>query len=163
MTRTIVYTLLAIVLTACNGTLQGSLDCVLPIPKQTIAEKGIFATDKGVKVKTDRTNLIRAIEQAGFATDTAGKNSISLICRDSIEGITSPEGYRIRITPEEIEIEATTECGLFYGAQTISQLNKTHGHIPMRHHHRRTPLPLPRRYARRVAPLLRQRVHKETD
>ena len=130
MTRTIVYTLLAIVFTACNGMLQGSLDCVLPIPKQTTAAKGIFATDKGVKVKTERTNLIRAIEQAGFATDTAGKNSISLICRDSIEGITSPEGYRIRITPEEIEIEASTECGLFYGTQTISQLNNTHGHIP---------------------------------
>ena len=130
MKKTVIYALLAIVFMACNKTQQYALDSVLPIPLQTTAGKGSFTTDKGVAVESSSLHLIKALERGGIAIDTASERKISLICRDNVEGITSPEGYRIEITPKHIAIEATAECGLFYGIQTISQLNNIHGNIP---------------------------------
>ena len=36
--------------------------------------------------------------------------------------VTGPEAYRLSVTPREIRIEASDPRGLFYGAQTLSQL-----------------------------------------
>lgn len=41
------------------------------------------------------------------------------------------EAYRLNVTPKEIRIEASTEAGLFYGAQTLRQLVPT-GSAPSR-------------------------------
>lgn len=36
--------------------------------------------------------------------------------------IAHPEGYRLRVAPEAVEISAGTSQGLFYGVQTLRQL-----------------------------------------
>lgn len=54
----------------------------------------------------------------------AGKKTsrIQLLTVGHIDGVDSPEGYRLSVTPDATTIEATSGAGLFYGLQTLIQL-----------------------------------------
>lgn len=45
-------------------------------------------------------------------------------------GAYAPEGYKLVITPDQIETEAGTEKGLFYARQTLRQLSGAGGAVP---------------------------------
>ncbi len=47
---------------------------------------------------------------------------IQLLTVGHIDGVDSPEGYRLSVTPDATTIEATSGAGLFYGLQTLIQL-----------------------------------------
>ena len=55
---------------------------------------------------------------------SAAKNTsrIQLRTVGHIDGVDSPEGYRLSVTPDATTIEATSGAGLFYGLQTLIQL-----------------------------------------
>ena len=129
------YLITALLLAACNN--HGSIieDCVLPTPAQHNTESGAFTIGKGVKVtfhaaEGDKEILSQALEAHGIATDNTASKSISFEICDAIDGITSPEGYRITTTKNAIKVEGRSGAGLFYAIQTLAQLNNTARKIP---------------------------------
>lgn len=69
----------------------------------------------------DRTRLLQATGQVlGYAQD-ASKRPAALTFR-SVKNIKSDEGYRLKVTPKDIVIEARTGAGMFYGLQTLAAL-----------------------------------------
>ena len=57
-----------------------------------------------------------------FICFTSCCNAIILRQVSKLNEIENPEGYRLKITPKLVTIEATTDAGLFYGLQTLLQL-----------------------------------------
>jgi hexosaminidase len=53
---------------------------------------------------------------------SAGDDAATVSLRLAAEADDHPEGYRLRADGERVEIDAPTEAGLFYGAQTLVQL-----------------------------------------
>ncbi len=48
-----------------------------------------------------------------------------------VEGGLPPDGYRLRITPDAVELSAADDAGAFYGRATLAQLRRTHdGELP---------------------------------
>lgn len=64
-----------------------------------------------------------------FSTSTGKQINMSI---QPVTGITSPEGYSLDITPETITLKAPSKAGLFYGWQTLRQL-QTGQNIPCVH------------------------------
>ena len=57
----------------------------------------------------------------------AKKQQVVLKIVQTVDGITSPEGYQMTITPQKIEIKALSGAGLFYGIQSLLQLKGQYG------------------------------------
>ena len=117
------YLITALLLAACNN--HGTIieDSVLPTPAQHSTESGAFTIGKGVKVtfhaaESDKEILSQALEAHGIAADSTARKSISFEICDAIDGITSPEGYRITTTKNAIKVEGRSGAGLFYAIQT---------------------------------------------
>lgn len=49
---------------------------------------------------------------------------------DALEGVESPEGYRLEVTPKGVDICALSETGLYYGMQTLKQMVDAEGRVP---------------------------------
>ena len=68
------------------------------------------------------------------------------------------QGYHLRISDHGVKIEALTPMGLFYGLQTLRQLEEN-GKFP---HSRPAQIPLPRHHDRLFAPFFPDRCAQET-
>lgn len=80
----------------------------------------------------------RVLPQPNAMTYGKGSFDASLLEREParfrqtlLEGITAAEGYRLRVTRDSIVLEAADEAGLFYGQQTLRQLQRDNGRIPV--------------------------------
>lgn len=128
MKKTPIYILLLSVVLACNKP-AGTVECnVLPLPQNVELSNKTFTLSRTADViieasENDKTILENYIQTA-FATfgNEQGNGTVKLIVANNIEGISSPEGYRITITPNEIIVKAESGAGLFYGIQTILQM-----------------------------------------
>jgi len=58
----------------------------------------------------------------GSVRTSALKSSVTTILKDSVEDITSEEGYILTLSRKGAVIEATTEAGIFYGRKTLEQI-----------------------------------------
>ena len=99
---------------------------LLPMPSSVIVEKGSFqfsgaridAADAGERAAGERLSSLLARSggpQPGFAAK--GKIRFRRDAR-----VVGPENYRLHVTPLKIEITASSDAGLFYGAETLWQL-----------------------------------------
>lgn len=105
---------------------QATLPNLFPVPAKVEAGTGSFqfkgaaiaATDPGGRAAAARlTGLLRRSGQSAPALSASG--AIRFV-RD--QAIASDEGYRLTVTPQAITVSASSDAGLFYGAQALWQL-----------------------------------------
>jgi hexosaminidase len=97
---------------------------LIPMPAAMTPQEGEFQITPGTIVEGKG----KAAGTAAFVANAlnlkpgsrgSSKIRLQLVGKTVVEG---PEAYRLSVTPREIRIEASDPRGLFYGAQTLSQL-----------------------------------------
>ena len=122
---------LAIALLALAGCTQERtkpLD-IIPMPLVTELQSSNFEFDKESKLAIEApestvNNLTKYLGTTplSLAVDnSAQKNTLALKISEKVDGIASPEGYVLTTDANGVNIEATSETGLFYGIQTVLQ------------------------------------------
>ena len=135
MIKRVIFAAATLLLLSCGNNDKVIEESVLPTPMHTENRCGKFSFDSGTRIyintpKEDSARLQQALTNGGIRADGSATKSIALLLRDSVAGITSPEGYRITTTPTQITAESTSGAGLFYAVQTIAQLHNAAGCIP---------------------------------
>lgn len=118
---------------------------LLPQPKEMMLEEGIFQLDPSVEIHLhhccnqgnyEGAKLLRdEIERTSGLKLEIGKTfhkkarSIFLSIKDDPAQKNSLECYRIRISPDILEIEGTGDAGLLYGIQTLRQILRQQGRV----------------------------------
>jgi hexosaminidase len=97
---------------------------LIPMPASMTPHEGEFRMtgDTVVEGKGKASKTATYVANAlGLKEGSTGPSKIRLVLvgKSSLPG---PEAYRLTVTPREIRIEASDARGLFYGAQTLSQL-----------------------------------------
>ena len=127
MKKVYIYILLLLVTVACNKPATTNNCNVLPLPQSVEFNSKVFTLSEETKIIVEAPENDKQILEEYLKTSLNGMNNaktgtIRLVVKDNIEGISSPEGYSMTITPKEITVEATCGAGLFYGIQTILQM-----------------------------------------
>ncbi len=98
---------------------------VLPRPRVLTALDGAFTLTSETRLAADEplaaaAHLLRSVvgRATGFALDNAPDASIELRVDDTL----AAEGYRLRVSPDAVRIEAATETGALWAVQTLLQL-----------------------------------------
>jgi hexosaminidase len=106
---------------------------LVPLPAEVFQDPGVFTLDKDSRIAAGRElapigeKLARFLRPAtGFSLPVGrgGRHSIYLHLDAKLTGL-SPEGYRLQVTPERVDLYAGNPAGLFYGFQTIRELLPT--------------------------------------
>ena len=127
MKKVYIYILLLLVTVACNKPATTNNCNVLPLPQSVEFNSKVFTLSEATKIivetpENDKQILEEYLKASLNGMNNAKTGTIRLVVKDNIEGISSPEGYSMTITPKEITVEATSGAGLFYGIQTILQM-----------------------------------------
>ena len=111
--------------------LQSNNIGIIPMPQQIEVNEGYFNLNKSTIILNDFeiSNILRndILEITGLDLNLSKKSnkksSIIFKLKDYISAKdNADQAYIINIKPNQITIEATTEQGLFYGAQSLKQL-----------------------------------------
>jgi len=109
---------------------------IVPQPRTVIPVSGAFVIDSHTRIKVSPEAsgvgqyLGRLFDTAigltvpvEMLTDNIAETDNEIVLRLTPAGVSSnSEGYRLRATPERIDVSASTPQGLYYGAQTLRQL-----------------------------------------
>ena len=128
MKKVHIYILLFFVALGCSKPMATSHCNVLPLPQSIGLDNRTFTLSKRTEYSIDAPESDREILEGCIKNvlDSFGNEEsdgiIKFTITDSVERISSPEGYRMTITPKEITVKATSGAGLFYGLQTVIQM-----------------------------------------
>lgn len=119
----------ASVFTACAPVAEQTLS-VTPVPMEVNWQRGSFRPDASTSLwieapEADRSILAEYLQASPLAlklADSQSGNQVVLKQTDTLEGITSPEGYVLSVNSDGVRIEALSGAGLFYGVQTLLQM-----------------------------------------
>ena len=115
---------------------------LLPYPQRLTRSGGELVLGHGRLLAIDTTapgRLLLAAQQLHCALHdharvdwpviggAAGLDSVHIGARLLIAAVKQPESYRLRITPDGIQIAGADEAGVFYGVQTLIQLLQQYG------------------------------------
>ena len=126
----IYYTI--ILATACTSALTKTNPValsVIPAPQEIQYLNGTFTLNEktSLQIPTEWSTLenllnsnIQAVAHYKLTNRNSDKNSIQL--KIDTTRISTPEGYRLHISPKGVRITGKTETGLFYGLQTLRQI-----------------------------------------
>ncbi len=109
---------------------------VIPVPLKMEQGTGSFLLSEKTKLYTNLQggeaelweNYLKALPvqlKKGKKKDT--QQVLSLLITEKNNCLPSPESYTLSVTPQRIEIRATSGAGLFYGMQTLLQLMQPAG------------------------------------
>ena len=136
MKKTLISALALLFFCACAHVQEpATVACdLLPMPQSVELQGGRFAFDGNVSLESaageeDNRILTAYLAESPLAFSADGKKSLKLEVA-AVEGLTSPEGYRLEATKESVKITSPSGAGLFYGLQTILQLVDDNGSIP---------------------------------
>ncbi len=105
---------------------------VIPYPQYMQADEGMYAPEGGVQTLytdlkgSDRKELLDYIATTSLPLKVVKKQSkahVRLLLDGLDPSFTQPEAYRIEITPQGADLYACDVRGLFYGWQTLLQLD----------------------------------------
>ncbi len=82
--------------------------------------RNIVYTISGPNEDTERLGAYLAGKDRRYSAGNSG--IVRLEITDTVDGVSSQEGYRMDVTPAGITIAATTGAGLFHGINTLLQL-----------------------------------------
>lgn len=109
---------------------------VIPVPLKMEQGTGSFLLSEKTKLYTNLQggeaqlleNCLQVLPvhlKKGKKKDT--QNVLSLLITEKSGQLPTPESYTLSVTPERIQIQATSGAGLFYGIQTLLQLSASSG------------------------------------
>src|SRR5579884_215165 len=104
---------------------------LLPKPLSVAVQKGNFsfghariaASDAGERAGGERLQSL-LVRSGGPRLIFARAGEIRFHLDPGVEG---PEAYRLTVTPHEVDVAASTDAGLYYGAETLWQLMASAG------------------------------------
>ena len=113
---------------------------IIPQPENISLLKGQFKLNKGTKIVTNLTGSdFKVLNQytsevlkqpLAYAKNPSQQGVFRLICKGTAQQAAQAmdsvrlQGYELEVTPKGITIQALTPTGLFYGLQTLRQLEK---------------------------------------
>ena len=113
---------------------------IIPQPENISLLKGQFKLNKGTKIVTNLTGRdFKVLNQytsevlkhpLAYAKNPSKQGVFCLICKGTAQQAAQAmdsvrlQGYELEVTPKGITIQALTPTGLFYGLQTVRQLEK---------------------------------------
>jgi len=111
---------------------------VIPQPQSLTRRAGTFTLAPDCVIATDAASretgkwLVERLRQAtGYAINTTEQQDASpgkfhggviVLTTENATADCGAEGYQLQVTPTAVTIQAPTQAGLFYGAQTVLQL-----------------------------------------
>lgn len=120
--------------TACGNSDPVSTG-LIPVPQQVTRERGTFVLPQTVRYATDLSGAekddLRMWMSACPVAFAETADSTAADLRLSLTDGGAPESYLLTIAPRRVSIEAADAAGLFYGLQSLLQLNDLYeGRIP---------------------------------
>lgn len=112
---------------------------VIPRPKHVVPGNGAFHLRTSDKPVIDapaeiRVRLSDYLRTCGLVPAVSKKEKslshLNLRLKNTLPGVSTPEGYVLCVSGKGITIEATGEAGLFYGIQTLLSLKEDGTEIP---------------------------------
>ena len=113
---------------------------IIPQPENISLLKGQFKLNKGTKIVTNLTGSdFKVLNQytsevlkhpLAYAKNPSKQGTFRLICKGTAQQAAQAidsvrlQSYELEVTPKGITIQALTPIGLFYGLQTLRQLEK---------------------------------------
>ena len=106
---------------------------IIPVPLKAEIKGGAFTVNEQTQLWIDAPEADKQILQEymaasplklAVASEMPSSNAIVLKQVAELPGVQNPEGYVLTATDKNVEVQATTGAGLFYGVQTILQMTK---------------------------------------
>ena len=106
---------------------------IIPVPLKAEIKGGAFTVNEQTQLWIDAPEADKQILQEylaasplklAVASEMPANNAIVLKQVAELPGVQNPEGYVLTATDKNVEVQATTGAGLFYGVQTILQMTK---------------------------------------
>ncbi|MCM2679037.1 family 20 glycosylhydrolase [Echinimonas agarilytica] len=94
---------------------------IIPKPKSQVLFAGVRDLSSGIQwnipdlAQSNIDALTRRLRQTGIQLSSSGVKVVGEIVQD----LTSQEGYKLTVSADKIMIQAASEIGLFYGAQSF--------------------------------------------
>lgn len=125
---------IAALVTACAplAAFAGAADAVIPAPAHATSEAGAFALTPDTTVSgAGRASAVAAELASSLKLKTTSGEGGIVLALVTPRPELGAEGYHLQVGPRQVRIEAATEAGLFYGAQTLRQLAAAAGTGPI--------------------------------
>ena len=127
----VAYALIAAGLAACSSGEKVQCDyTVIPFPQETTIQGSspfllkpsttiVYEKGNGAMEQTAKFLASYIKDATGYELKVTTEKNPHYIHLSTVSDIQNPEGYRLTVTPEGIEIAGASEAGVFYGVQTL--------------------------------------------